>query len=127
MTAAGGRGEDPPTQALEMAAAAFAMLSSAVRLHIVWALTQRECGVSELTRRVGCTPQAVSQHLAKLKLAGIVRVRREGRNHVYALSDRSIDAMAVLMIERFSPHPAAEPAGPPWTAPLVKSLGRRTG
>ncbi len=111
MAAAGVRGEDPPAEAFEMAAAAFAMLSSAVRLHIVWVLTHGECDVSELVRRVGSTPQAVSQHLAKLKLAGIVHVRREGRNSVYALSDRSVNAMAALMIERFSHRPATEPLG----------------
>ncbi|MCQ4083936.1 metalloregulator ArsR/SmtB family transcription factor [Streptomyces sp. RB6PN25] len=97
--------EDPPSQALENAAAAFAMLSSSVRLHIVWTLAQQDSDVSHLAQRVGSTPQAVSQHLAKLKLAGIVRVRREGRNHIYSVTDHSLHAVATLMIERFTLKP----------------------
>ncbi|MBV9023283.1 MAG: winged helix-turn-helix transcriptional regulator [Streptomycetaceae bacterium] len=109
------RGQDPPSQVLEDAAAAFVMLSSPVRLHMVWALAQQDSDVSQLALRVGSTPQAISQHLAKLRLAGIVRVRREGRNRVYSLANHSLQAAATLMIERFTPsvsnpRPEALPA-----------------
>lgn len=33
---------------------------------------------------IDTTPGAASQHLAKLRLAGLVSFRRQGRHHVYA-------------------------------------------
>ncbi|MET8988509.1 ArsR/SmtB family transcription factor [Nonomuraea wenchangensis] len=81
---------DPPADVLDQAAAVFGLLSSPSRLHIVWALAQGECDVSGLAERVGGALPAVSQHLAKLKLAGLVRSRREGRRVVYLIDDQDI-------------------------------------
>ncbi|MFI6600149.1 ArsR/SmtB family transcription factor [Nonomuraea sp. NPDC050536] len=83
---------DPPAEVLAEAAAAFGLLSSPPRLHLVWALAQGECDVSGLAERVGGALPAVSQHLAKLKLAGLVRSRREGRRVVYLIDDEDIVA-----------------------------------
>ena len=105
--AAGTGREDPPTRALSLAAEAFRLLASPLRLHIVLALTGREIDVSQLALRVGATPQAVSQHLAKLKLAGAVRVRSEGRYHVYAATDPTLGAVARMMLEKATPELAA--------------------
>ncbi|MEU1627654.1 metalloregulator ArsR/SmtB family transcription factor [Streptomyces sp. NPDC020096] len=102
MAAPAARREDPPAQALDLAAAAFALLSSPMRLHIVWALAQQENDVSQLAQRVGGTPQAVSQHLAKLKLAGVVHARRQGRHHVYTVDDQHLTTAAHLMLERLA-------------------------
>ncbi|MEU0429725.1 metalloregulator ArsR/SmtB family transcription factor, partial [Streptomyces canus] len=70
-TLAGGV-EDPSAAVLTEAAAAFGLLASAARLHIMWALSQGESDVTHLADRVGGALPAVSQHLAKLKLAGLV-------------------------------------------------------
>jgi DNA-binding transcriptional ArsR family regulator len=102
MAAPAARREDPPARALDLAAATFALLSSPMRLHIVWALAQQENDVSQLARRVGGTPQAVSQHLAKLKLAGVVQVRRQGRHSVYRAVDPHLITTAKLMLERLT-------------------------
>jgi DNA-binding transcriptional ArsR family regulator len=91
---------DPPTQTFTAAAETFALLASPTRLHIVWALVQCESDVTELAQRVGATPQAVSQHLAKLKLAGAVLVRSEGRRHIYAAADPHLQTVARMMIEK---------------------------
>src|SRR5580704_12058309 len=71
-----------PPAVLQRAAATFGLLASTMRLHIVWLLAQGESDVGTLAERTGGTLQAVSQHLAKLKLAGLVESRREGRRHV---------------------------------------------
>ena len=60
------------------------MLADETRLRIVWALLHGEHSVSDLARHVGVKPAAVSQHLAKLRLAGLVRTRREGVRIFYA-------------------------------------------
>ncbi|MFF9376533.1 ArsR/SmtB family transcription factor [Streptomyces griseoluteus] len=82
-TGPGSGRQDPSPQVLAEAAAAFGLLASPARLHLVWALAQGESDVTGLAERVGGALPAVSQHLTKLKLAGLVRSRREGRRQVY--------------------------------------------
>jgi DNA-binding transcriptional ArsR family regulator len=93
------RGE-PTADVWEEAAAAFGLLASAARLRIVWVLAQGECDVSTLAERVGGTLPQVSQHLAKLKLAGLVRSRREGRRQVYLVDDADVVDVARITVSR---------------------------
>jgi len=58
------------------------MLADPTRLRIVWALLHGEHSVGRLAEHVDAQPAAVSQHLAKLRLARLVRTRRSG-THVY--------------------------------------------
>ncbi|MET8951972.1 metalloregulator ArsR/SmtB family transcription factor [Streptomyces sp. NPDC004533] len=90
--------EDPSAEVLAEAAAAFGLLASPARLHIMWALSQRESDVTHLADRVGGALPAVSQHLAKLKLAGLVRSRREGRRQVYYVDDPDIATVVRVML-----------------------------
>jgi len=62
------------------------LLADATRLRIVWALLHGEHSVNNLAEHVGAQPAAVSQHLAKLRLARLVRARRQG-THVHYLID----------------------------------------
>ena len=50
------------------------------------------------TDGVGTTVQVISQHLAKLRLAGLVEARREGRRQVYLVNDPHLVAMVREMI-----------------------------
>ncbi|TWV48519.1 helix-turn-helix transcriptional regulator [Streptomyces misionensis] len=83
---------------LAAAAGAFGLLASSVRLHLMWALSQGESDVTHLADRVGGALPAVSQHLAKLKLAGLVRSRREGRRQVYYIDDPDVVTLVRVMI-----------------------------
>jgi DNA-binding transcriptional ArsR family regulator len=116
MTAPRAQSVDPPAQAFQTAAAAFAMLSSAVRLHILWLLAQRDRYGSEIASAIGGTPQVVSQQMAKLKQAGVVQVRQEGRKHIYSISDPHLHAVAALMIAHLSPGPGENMGAPGDTA-----------
>ncbi|MFD8076856.1 ArsR/SmtB family transcription factor [Streptomyces sp. NPDC059718] len=78
----------PPDSArLTEAAEVFTLLSDATRLHLVWLLAQEESDVGSLSERCGASRTGVSQHLAKLRLAGLVETRREGRHVYYSLRD----------------------------------------
>ncbi|OLZ62878.1 transcriptional regulator [Streptomyces sp. IMTB 2501] len=78
----------PPDSArLAEATEVFALLSDATRLHLLWLLAQGESDVTTLTEQCAASRTAVSQHLAKLRLAGLVETRREGRHVHYRLSD----------------------------------------
>ncbi|WP_033306779.1 metalloregulator ArsR/SmtB family transcription factor [Streptomyces iakyrus] len=106
MAAAGGGFEDPSPDVLAQAAAAFGLLASPARLHIVWALARGESDVTGLAERVGGALPAVSQHLTKLKLAGLVRSRREGRRQVYYVDDPDIVEVVHLLVDRLSDRAA---------------------
>ncbi|GAB2825934.1 ArsR/SmtB family transcription factor [Streptomyces daliensis] len=115
MTEDGDGFEDPPAAVLAEAAATFGLLASSARLHIVWALAQGESDVSGLAERVGGALPAVSQHLAKLKLAGLVRSRREGRRVVYLVDDPDVVSVVQLLVGRLAQRSqgAREAAIPP--------------
>jgi DNA-binding transcriptional ArsR family regulator len=94
---AGGNGDLPP-EVLQRAAATFGLLASTMRLHIVWVLAAGEADVGTLAERTGGTLQTISQHLAKLKLAGLVQSRREGRRQVYLVDDPGLVAVVRQMV-----------------------------
>jgi DNA-binding transcriptional ArsR family regulator len=71
----------PAAAEFESAADMLKLLADPTRLRIVWALLHGEHSVNELADHVGARPTAVSQHLAKLRLAGVVRTRRTARPH----------------------------------------------
>ncbi|MCC5473762.1 ArsR/SmtB family transcription factor [Streptomyces sp. NPDC059680] len=105
--------QDPSAEVLTEAAAAFGLLASPARLHIVWALIQGESDVTGLAERVGGALPAVSQHLTKLKLAGLVRSRREGRRQVYfvdAAGQAAVVDVVRLLVGRLAERAADAPA-----------------
>lgn len=73
----------PPEELVNTAGTALRMLADPTRLRIVWLLRETEMDVATLSAATGAARPAVSQHLAKLRLAGLVRTRREGRRAVY--------------------------------------------
>src|SRR5260370_35084303 len=61
------------------------MLADPTRLRIVWALLHGEHSVSRLAEHVDAQPAAVSQHLAKLRLARLAPPRRDGTRAYYLI------------------------------------------
>jgi DNA-binding transcriptional ArsR family regulator len=98
---------DLSPELLQRAAGRFGLLASTMRLHIVWVLAHGEMDVGGLADEVAGTLQAVSQHLAKLKLAGLVRSRREGRRQVYLVDDPHLVMIVRLAVEQLRDTPAA--------------------
>ncbi|MET8555369.1 metalloregulator ArsR/SmtB family transcription factor [Streptomyces sp. NPDC004959] len=97
---------DPPAEALDAAATVFGLLASPARLHLVWALAGGESDVTRLAQRLGGALPAVSQHLTKLKLGGVVGSRREGRRQVYYLRDPRIVELVGALLAPGSEAPA---------------------
>ena len=84
----------------------FRMLADATRVQVLWSLTHREMSVNELAEHVGKPASSVSQHLAKLRMARLVRTRREGPTIFYSLEN---DHVRQLVIDAVC---NAEHAGP---------------
>jgi DNA-binding transcriptional ArsR family regulator len=75
---------DPDPDQVSLAVETFKLLADNTRLRILWALLHGEHAVNDLAAHVGAQPAAVSQHLAKLRMARLVRVRRDGNRMFYA-------------------------------------------
>ncbi len=80
-------GREPDSQYVELAVEVFAMLADATRVRIILALRDGELSVNHLADIVDKSPAAVSQHLAKLRLARIVATRDEGTRVFYRLEN----------------------------------------
>jgi DNA-binding transcriptional ArsR family regulator len=80
----------PDDEHARVAADSFRMLSDPTRVKILWALLQGETSVSSLAELVDSSPTAVSQHLSKLRLAGLVDSRREGTFIYYSATDAHV-------------------------------------
>ena len=65
----------------------FRMLADATRVQLLWCLIGGELRVNDLAERVGKPAPSVSQHLAKLRMARLVRTRREGTQVFYRLEN----------------------------------------
>ncbi|MEW2303627.1 metalloregulator ArsR/SmtB family transcription factor [Streptomyces sp. NPDC006655] len=75
----------PGEEQFALAAELLALLGDRTRLTLLHALTTGEADVTTLTEVCGAARPAVSQHLARLRLAGLVGTRKEGRRVVYSL------------------------------------------
>jgi DNA-binding transcriptional ArsR family regulator len=80
-------GRGPDSQFVELAVEVFSMLADATRVRIVLALRDGELPVNRLAEIADKSPAAVSQHLAKLRLARIVTTRQEGQRVFYRLEN----------------------------------------
>lgn len=68
----------------------FAALASPVRAAIVHELTRQERTVAELVTALGVSQPLVSQHLGRLRSAGLVHGERSGRQIVYRIVDEHV-------------------------------------
>jgi DNA-binding transcriptional ArsR family regulator len=79
-----------PEDLVETAVGFLDMLAEPTRLRLLWALREGELGVGALAAAAGCAPTAASQHLAKLRLSGLVDQRADGRARLYRLKGTHI-------------------------------------
>ncbi|WP_328357824.1 metalloregulator ArsR/SmtB family transcription factor [Mycobacterium sp. NBC_00419] len=79
-----------PDDQVDLVVEVFRMLADATRVQVLWALTSREMSVNDLAAHIGKPAPSVSQHLAKLRMARLVRTRREGTTIFYSLDNAHI-------------------------------------
>lgn len=76
----------------------FKVLSVETRVKIVELLKAiGPLGVKEISRRLGITSPAVSQHLKILKQAGLVRSERQGYWIPYSINEQAMDACREIL------------------------------
>jgi DNA-binding transcriptional ArsR family regulator len=87
------------------AAAFLKAVANANRLMVLCELKDGERSVSSLERVVPLSQSALSQHLAKLRTAGLVSTRREAQTIYYALADARIARLIEVLAELFCSKP----------------------
>ncbi|GAB5905674.1 metalloregulator ArsR/SmtB family transcription factor [Mycobacteroides chelonae] len=108
----------------------FRMLADATRVRVLWALTGGELSVNELADHVGKPAPSVSQHLAKLRMARLVRTRRDGTTVYYSLENEHVEQLVTDAVHNaehagpgIPPHHRAEAVL--HTAGSVKKVGKK--
>lgn len=78
------------SEALELVANRFKILSEPLRLRILQSLQNGEKSVTELTDLIETSQPNVSKHLKILQTSGLVKRRQKGNTVFYAIADESI-------------------------------------
>ncbi|MCU1497786.1 MAG: transcriptional regulator [Acidimicrobiales bacterium] len=90
----------PGTEEVAHLAELFKLLSDATRLRILYALVEAgELCVCDLAAVVGAPETSVSHALRLMRMAGIVRFRRDGRMAYYAIDDHHVRLVLDLAAE----------------------------
>lgn len=79
----------------------LALVANAKRLLILCELVKGERSVGSLQAAVGLSQSALSQHLAKLREAGMVDTRRESQTIYYRISDPDLEVLMAALYEAF--------------------------
>ncbi|PLW81943.1 transcriptional regulator [Kineobactrum sediminis] len=81
----------------EAAAALLRQLANRNRLMVLCALVEGEKSVGALNEQVPLSQSALSQHLGRLRAAGLVTTRREGKLVRYSLTDDKATSVLQLL------------------------------
>lgn len=76
-------------------------LSHETRLLILCLLSEGEKSVSELEETMKMPQAAVSQQLARLRLDGLVKSRRDGRMIYYTIADTEVSSIVETLYDLF--------------------------
>jgi DNA-binding transcriptional ArsR family regulator len=92
--------------AAQVAAAvqSFALLADPTRVRMLWALRNAELDVATLAGVAGCRPTVASQHLSKLRFAGLVEGTRDGQRVVYRLCGAHVRGLLVEALFQAEHH-----------------------
>jgi DNA-binding transcriptional ArsR family regulator len=84
---------DLTTEQVSAAVMSFALLADPTRVRMLWALRDAELDVSSLAAIAECRPTVASQHLSKLRFAGLVEGERQGQRVVYRIRGGHVRAL----------------------------------
>ncbi|MEL3949870.1 MULTISPECIES: ArsR/SmtB family transcription factor [Streptomyces] len=125
------QGQPWDAAAADRAVAVLKAVADPSRYRLLWALSGQELPVSALAELLGAHVAATSQHLAKLRAAGLVVSRREGTRIYYRAADvRGLLDEAALVARASAAEEtgtAAEAAAPEQTvaAPATRARAVR--
>ncbi len=89
----------PETETFDLAAGLFKEISDSKRVRIFWLLCHCEECVINLSALMDMSAPALSHHLARLRAAGLIVSRREGKEVYYRASDGRAAQLLHRLIE----------------------------
>lgn len=89
-------------------------LANPVRLRVICRLKHGEASVAELLRILNVSQSSLSQHLARLRNAGLVATRRQSKSIYYRLTSDDMEALVCSLIRIYC-------AGRDYPAPMPQS------
>ncbi|HET9258103.1 MAG TPA: metalloregulator ArsR/SmtB family transcription factor [Pseudonocardiaceae bacterium] len=98
------RQQPPSAPLIETAVTALRMLADPTRLRLMWLLGTGDYDVGTMAAAVRAARPSVSQHLTKLKLAGLVTTRRDGRRVVYAARGGHVKRLVAEVLHAADHH-----------------------
>ena len=97
-----------PTEALDVVARRFALLSDPTRLRVLKQLHDSgEASVSTLAEAAGISVANASQHLGRLALGGVVSRHRVGRTMVYRITEPAVAQLCDIVCASLDIAPEA--------------------
>ncbi len=79
----------------------FKVFGEPTRLKILYMLEAGEASVNTLSNSLGISQSVTSQHLKLLRVARLVRWRKDGKNVIYSLNDDHIARILSLGTEHY--------------------------
>ncbi|RWX74684.1 ArsR family transcriptional regulator [Neorhizobium lilium] len=76
-------------------------MANAQRLAILSILIGEEISVGSLSKRIGLSQSALSQHLSRLRSAGLVVTRRDAQTIYYRCEDSGVKQLVATLSELF--------------------------
>lgn len=107
------QGQSWDAAAADRAVAVLKAVADPSRYRLLWALSGQELPVSALAELLGAHVAATSQHLAKLRAAGLVVSRREGTRIYYRAADVRGLLDEAALVARASAAEATDAAAEP--------------
>ncbi len=87
------------TEMMEFQAQVCRTFSNAKRLEVVNLLKAGEMSASDITKALGTTKANTSQHLTVMRMRGLLKTRRDGRNIYYRIANENLIIACNLMQE----------------------------
>lgn len=87
------------------AARLMQLFANPQRLMLMCRLSEGECAVGELTALVGLSQSACSQHLARLRDAGVIAPRRDAQTIYYRIDDPAAARVISLLCDIYRDRP----------------------
>src|ERR1700684_3003043 len=115
---------EPNRPQLASAAATFTLLSNPTRLHVLWLAAQDVHHVTPPAERTGGGGATMSQHLSKLRLAGLISARQEGRRHIYTVEDPHVLTLVQQIFAHIAPDGSLAPDPPTRSSSSGRTKGR---
>jgi DNA-binding transcriptional ArsR family regulator len=94
---------------VDLAVEILRMIAEPTRVRLLWGLLDREMSVNELAHEVGKPAPGVSQHLAKLRSARVVRTRQRANQVFYRIENSHVRQLIEDAISHAEHFAAAVP------------------